>query len=83
MIEYNFTSVDNTGDTTGNGTATWRVGSTTVATTVAAQGKNSFDITQYLKMVQTLSDFLSLTVLVQSLLRLGPLQLLTLKLRVF
>ena len=50
MIEYNFTSVDNTGDTTGNGTATWRVGSTTVATTVAAQGKNSFDITQYLKM---------------------------------
>ena len=49
VIEYNFTSVDNTGDTTGNGTATWRVGSTTVATTVAAQGKNSFDITQYLK----------------------------------
>lgn len=83
VIEYNFTSVDNTGDTTGNGTATWRVGSTTVATTVAAQGKNSFDITQYLKMVQTLLDSLSLTVLVQSLLRLGPLQLLTLKLRVF
>lgn len=49
IIEYSFSSVDNTGDTTGAGTATWRVGSTTVATTVAAQGKNSFDITQYLK----------------------------------
>ena len=50
VIEYNFTSVDNTGDTTGDGTAVWKVGSTTVATTTAAQGKNSFDITEYLSV---------------------------------
>lgn len=52
IIEYNFTSVDNTGDATGNGTATWRVGSATVATTTAVQGKNSFDITEYLTVGQ-------------------------------
>ena len=49
LIEYQFASVDNAGDTTGNGTATWRVGNTTVATSTAIQGKNSFDITNYLK----------------------------------
>lgn len=48
-IEFNFKSVDNTGDTTGNGTATWKVGNTIVATSVTAQGNNSFDITEYLK----------------------------------
>ena len=48
-IEYQFSSIDNAGDTTGNGTATWRVGNTTVATSAAVQGKNSFDITQFLK----------------------------------
>lgn len=50
VIEYNFTSVDNTGDATGDGTAVWKVGNTTVATTTAAQGKNSFDITEYLNV---------------------------------
>lgn len=49
MIEFNFSSVDNAGDTTGNGTAAWKVGSTAVASSVVIQGKNSFDITQYLK----------------------------------
>ena len=49
LIDYEFSSVDNAGDTTGNGTATWRVGNTTVATSTAVQGKNSFDITNYLK----------------------------------
>ena len=48
-INYEFTSIDNAGDTTGNGTATWKVGNTTVATSTAVQGKNSFDITSYLK----------------------------------
>ena len=48
IIEYNFTSVDNTGDSTGDGTAVWKVGSTTVSTTTATQGKNKFDITEYL-----------------------------------
>ncbi len=49
IIEYNFTSVDNIGDTTGNGVASWKIGNTTVATSTAIQGKNSFDITKYLK----------------------------------
>ena len=51
-IEYRFTSVDSAGDTTGNGTAVWKVGNTTVATVPAVQGKNTFDITQYLKTGQ-------------------------------
>lgn len=49
VIEYRFTSVDNVGDSTGNGTASWKVGNTVVASTTAIQGKNSFDITQYIK----------------------------------
>lgn len=48
IIEYNFSSVDNTGDTTGDGTATWRVGSNTVLTTTASQGKNTVDLTEFL-----------------------------------
>lgn len=49
VIEYGFSSVDNAGDTTGNGTAAWKIGNTVVATTTAIQGRNVFDITQYLK----------------------------------
>lgn len=49
LINYEFASIDNAGDTTGNGTATWKVGNTTVATSTAVQGTNSFDITNYLK----------------------------------
>lgn len=49
IIEYSFSSVDNTGDTTGAGTAVWKVGNTIVATNTAAQGNNSFDITEYRK----------------------------------
>ena len=41
IIEYSFSSVDNTGDTTGAGTAVWKVGNTIVATNTAAQGNNS------------------------------------------
>ena len=52
VIEYNFTSVDNAGDATGNGTAVWKVGNTVVATETAVQGKNRFDITKYLKTGQ-------------------------------
>ena len=49
-IEFNFTSVDSAGDTTGNATATWKVGNTKVATSTVIQGKNSFDITPHLKI---------------------------------
>ena len=49
-IEFNFTSVDSAGDTTGNATATWKVGNTKVATSTVIQGKNSFNITPHLKI---------------------------------
>lgn len=48
IIEYNFSSVDSSGDDTGEGTATWKVGNSVVATSMALQGKNSFDITEYI-----------------------------------
>ena len=48
VINFNFTSVDNSGDDTGNATGVWYVGNTKVATQTIVQGKNSFDITQYL-----------------------------------
>lgn len=47
-IQYNFSSVDNAGDETGDGTAVWFVGNTKVATTTVAQGLNNFDVTAYL-----------------------------------
>lgn len=47
-VEFNFTSVDNSGEDTGDATGVWYVGNTKVATTTVYQGKNSFDITQYL-----------------------------------
>lgn len=49
LIEYTFSSVDNVGDSTGDGTAAWKVGNTAVAASAAIQGKNTFDITPYLK----------------------------------
>lgn len=48
VINYNFTSVDNSGDDTGSATGVWYVGNTKVGTQTIAQGKNSFDVTQYL-----------------------------------
>lgn len=48
IINFNFKSVDNSGDDTGSATGTWYVGKTKVATQTIVQGKNSFDITQYL-----------------------------------
>lgn len=48
LIGFKFTSVDNAGDDTGNATGNWYVGNTKVATTTITQGKNTFDVTQYL-----------------------------------
>ena len=48
IINFNFKSVDNSGDDTGSATGTWYVGNTKVATQTINQGKNSFDVTQYL-----------------------------------
>lgn len=48
VINFNFKSVDNSGDDTGPATGTWYIGNTKVATQTINQGKNSFDVTQYL-----------------------------------
>ena len=48
IINFNFSSLDSAGDDTGNATGTWYVGNTKVATQTIVQGKNGFDITQYL-----------------------------------
>lgn len=50
IIKYSFSSVDSSGDDTGEGTATWKVGSTVVATSMALQGDNSFDLTDYVTL---------------------------------
>lgn len=49
VIEYTWSSVDNVGDSTGIGTAVWKVDNTTVSTSTVGQGKNSIDLTNYLK----------------------------------
>ena len=49
VLEYTFSSVDNVGDDTGNGTASWKVGNTVVASSVAVLGRNRFDLTPHLK----------------------------------
>ena len=56
IIEYSFSSVDNTGDTTGAGTAVWKVGNTIAATNTAAQGNNSLISLNILMSVQILLD---------------------------
>lgn len=49
-IQYIFEAVDSTGDVTGNGTGTWTVNGTTVASNLdIPQGAGSFDIGPYLQ----------------------------------
>lgn len=50
VIKYSFSSIDSSGDDTGEGTATWKVGNSVVATTIAIQGENSFDITDHISI---------------------------------
>lgn len=49
VIEYTWSSVDNVGDSTGIGTAVWKIDNTTVSTLTVGQGKNSIDLTEFLK----------------------------------
>lgn len=49
VIEYTWSSVDNVGDSTGIGTAVWKVDNTTVSTLTIGQGRNSIDLTEFLK----------------------------------
>lgn len=50
VIEYSWSSVDNQGDATGVGTATWKVDNTTVTSGSVGQGLNKIDLTEYLKV---------------------------------
>lgn len=50
VIKYNFSGTDSSGDQVMEGTATWRVGGTIVATNIAVSGENSFDITDYISI---------------------------------
>lgn len=49
IIEYSWTSVDGTGDATGDGTATWKVNNSVVSSSTVGQGNNKIDLTEYLK----------------------------------
>lgn len=48
IIKYNFSRTDSSGDVGGDGTATWKVDGSIVATNTAASGENSFDITDHI-----------------------------------
>lgn len=50
LITYNFSGTDSSGDEVMEGTATWKVGSTVVATNIAVSGENTFDITDYISI---------------------------------
>lgn len=49
IIEFNYDSVDASNDYAG-GTATWKLNNRVIATQELIQGKNSFDVTQYLNI---------------------------------
>ena len=49
-IVYDFSGIDSSGDEVLEGVATWKVGSTIVATQTIAAGENSFDITDYVNL---------------------------------
>lgn len=48
IIKYTFSGTDSSGDDVPEGNATWKVNGKTVATNVALNGENSFNITDYL-----------------------------------
>lgn len=50
IIKFNFSGTDSSGDIVPEGTATWRVGSTVVATNTVIVGENSFDVTNFLSI---------------------------------
>lgn len=51
VIQYSLAATDSSGDNTGDGsTATWYFGGVRRATSIANNGNNSFDVTQYLSV---------------------------------
>ena len=50
IIKYTFSGTDSSGDAVPEGTATWKVAGRIVATNIAVNGENNFDITEYLSV---------------------------------
>ena len=50
IIEYSFSGVDSSGDDVPDGIATWKIAGRIVATNTAVNGKNEFDVTEYLSV---------------------------------
>lgn len=50
LISYNFSGTDSSGDAVMEGTATWKINNTLVATNTAVSGENTFDITEYVSL---------------------------------
>ena len=50
VIKYTFSGTDSSGDDVTEGTATWKIAGTVIATNMAVAGENSFDITDYLSV---------------------------------
>lgn len=60
-IKYTFSGTDSSGDIVSEGTATWKIGNTVIATNTAVAGENIFDATQYIsvgtqKVTLTITD---------------------------
>ena len=60
IVKYRFSGVDSSGDEVMEGTYTWKVGNTIVATGIAVSGENSFDITEHIS-IGTQKAVLSIT----------------------
>lgn len=50
IIKYTFSGTDSSGDAVPEGNAVWKVNGKTVATNIAINGENTFDITDYLSV---------------------------------
>ncbi len=50
IIKYTFSGTDSSGDAVPEGNATWKINGKTVATNIALNGENSFDVTEYLSV---------------------------------
>lgn len=50
IITFNFSGTDSSGDEVLEGTATWKIGSSIIATQTVVSGENSFDATDYISL---------------------------------
>lgn len=50
IIKYNFSGTDSSGDEVLEGTATWRIGNSIIATNTAVFGENTFDATDFITL---------------------------------